>query len=112
MYAMGSLLLAKDDLAGAVKMAEDGLSKYPQSLPVQTLSLNTITTLLDKNRVEDAERLISKYPGTSPGLVFQQGALAFRKGDYPLAQSLFREAARRASEKRRKAPCSMKIWLR
>lgn len=99
MYAMGSLLLAKDDLAGAVKMAEDGLSKYPQSLPVQTLSLNTITTLLDKNRVEDAERLISKYPGTSPGLVFQQGALAFRKGDYPLAQSLFREAARRASEK-------------
>lgn len=70
------------------------------------------TTLLDKNRVEDAERLISKYPGTSPGLVFQQGALAFRKGDYPLAQSLFREAARRASEKTAESACSMKIWLR
>lgn len=99
MYAMGSLLLAKDDLAGAVNMAEEGLAKYPQSLPVQALSLNTITALLDKNRVEDAERLISKYPGSSPGLVFQQGAVAFRKGDYPLAQSLFRDAARRASEK-------------
>ena len=35
MYAMGSLLLEKDDLSGAVKMAEEGLSKYPQSLPVQ-----------------------------------------------------------------------------
>lgn len=99
MYAMGSLLLAKDDLSGAVKMAEEGLSKYPRSLPVQTLSLNIITALLDKNRVEDAERLISKYPGTSPGLVFQQGALAFHKENYPLAQSLFREAASRASEK-------------
>ncbi|MFR4416436.1 MAG: tetratricopeptide repeat protein [Akkermansia sp.] len=98
MYAMGSLLLAKDDLAGAVKMAEDGLSKYPQSLPVQTLSLNTITVLLDKNRLQDAERLISKYPGSSPDLVFQQGALAFLKKDYSLAQKLFREAARRASE--------------
>lgn len=99
MYAMGSLLLAKNDLDGAVKMAEEGLSKYPQSLPVQTLSLNTITVLLDKNRLQDAERLISKYPGSSPALVFQQGALAFRKGDYSLAQNLFREAARRASEK-------------
>lgn len=99
MYAMGSLLLAKSDLAGAVKIAEEGLSKYPQSPPVQTLCLNTITALLNNNRVEDAERLISKYPGTAPGLVFQQGALAFRKGDYPLAQNLFREAARRASEK-------------
>lgn len=99
MYAMGSLLLAKDDLSGAVKIAEEGLSKYPQSLPVQTLCLNTITALLGNNRVEDAERLISKYPGTAPDLVFQQGALAFRKGDYQLAQSLFHEAARRAPEK-------------
>ncbi|WP_302014471.1 tetratricopeptide repeat protein [uncultured Akkermansia sp.] len=99
MYAMGNLLLAKDDLAGALKMAEEGLSKYPQSLPVQALCLNTITALLDKNRVEDAERLISRYPGTTPNLIFQQGALAFRKGDYPLAQGLFREAACRASEK-------------
>ena len=98
MYAMGSLLLEKDDLSGAVKMAEEGLSKYPQSLPVQILSLNTITVLLDKNRLQDAERLISKYPGSSPDLVFQQGALAFLKKDYSLAQKLFREAARRASE--------------
>lgn len=98
MHAMGSLLLAKDDLEGAVKIAEEGLSKYPQSLPVQTLSLNTITALLDKNRLEDAERLISKYPGSAPGLTFQRGALAFRKGDYALAQRLFREAARCASE--------------
>ena len=88
----------KDDLSGAVKMAEEGLSKYPQSLPVQILSLNTITVLLDKNRLQDAERLISKYPGSSPDLVFQQGALAFLKKDYSLAQKLFREAARRASE--------------
>ena len=79
-------------------MAEEGLSKYPQSLPVQILSLNTITVLLDKNRLQDAERLISKYPGSSPDLVFQQGALAFLKKDYSLAQKLFREAARRASE--------------
>ena len=98
MYAMGSLLLEKDDLSGAVKMAEEGLSKYPQSLPVQILSLNTITVLLDKNRLQDAERLISKYPGSSPDLVFQQGALAFLKKDYSLAQKFFREAARRASE--------------
>ena len=33
MYAMGSLLLEKDDLSGAVKMSEEALSKYPQSLP-------------------------------------------------------------------------------
>ena len=98
MYAMGILLLEKDDLSGAVKMAEEGLSKYPQSLPVQILSLNTITVLLDKNRLQDAERLISKYPGSSPDLVFQQGALAFLKKDYSLAQKFFREAARRASE--------------
>ena len=98
MYAMGSLLLEKDDLSAAVNMAEEGLSKYPQSLPVQILSLNTITVLLDKNRLQDAERLISKYPGSSPDLVFQQGALAFLKKDYSLAQKLFREAARHASE--------------
>lgn len=83
MYAMGILLLEKDDLSGAVKMAEEGLSKYPQSLPVQILSLNTITVLLDKNRLQDAERLISKYPGSSPDLVFQQGALAFLKKTTP-----------------------------
>ena len=98
MYAMGKLLLEKDDLPGAVNMVEEGLSKYPQSLPVQILSLNTITVLLDKNRLKEAERLISKYPGSSPDLVFQQGALAFLKKDYSLAQNLFREAARRASE--------------
>lgn len=112
MYAMGSLLLAKDDLAGAVKMAEDGLSKYPQSLPVQTLSLNTITTLLDKNRVEDAERLISKYPGTSP-------ASSSSREPWPSARetTLWRRASSGKQpgaplKKRRKAPCSMKIWLR
>lgn len=110
MYAMGSLLLEKDDLSGAVKMAEEGLSKYPQSLPVQILSLNTITVLLDKNRLQDAERLISKYPGSSPDLVFQQGALAFLKKDYSLAQKLFREAAAALRKQRRKTPCSMKTW--
>lgn len=98
MYAMGKLLLEKDDLSGAVKMAEEGLSKYPQSLPVQILSLNTITVLLDKNRLKEVEHLISKYPGSSPDLVFQQGALAFLKKDYSLAQNLFQEAARSASE--------------
>ncbi len=98
MHAMGSLLLAKDDLEGAVKIAEEGLAKYPQSIPVQTLSMNTITALLDKNRLEDAERLISKHPGSPPGLLFQQGALAFRRGNYAQAQRLFREAARCASE--------------
>ncbi|WP_300776130.1 tetratricopeptide repeat protein [uncultured Akkermansia sp.] len=98
MYAMGKLLLEKDDLSRALNMAEERPSKYPQSLPVQILSLNTITVLLDKNRLKEAERLISKYPGSSPDLVFQQGALAFLKKDYSLAQNLFREAARRASE--------------
>ncbi|MFR1412119.1 MAG: tetratricopeptide repeat protein [Akkermansia sp.] len=88
MYAMGSLLLEKGDLAGAIKLAGDSLAKYPQNVPVQTLCLNVITALLDKGRTEDAERLISKYPGTSAGIVFQQGALAFQKGDYSLAQTL------------------------
>lgn len=99
MYAMGSLLLEKEDLNGAVKIAEDGLSKYPQAIPVQTLCLNIITTLLDQGRTEDAARLISKYPGSAPRIIFQQGALAFRKGDYPLARKLFRQAAEGASEK-------------
>lgn len=99
MYAMGSLLLEKGDLDGAVKIAEDGLSKYPQAIPVQTLCLNTITALLKKARTQDAERLISKYPGSAPRIIFQQGALAFQKGDYALAQDLFRQAAARASEK-------------
>lgn len=99
MYAMGSLLLAKNDLSGAFKLAGEGLSKHPQSIPVQTLCLNTITALLDKDRVEDAKRLISQYPGTAAGILFQQGALAFRKKDYPLARKLFREAAQSASEK-------------
>lgn len=80
MYAMGSLLLEKGDLAGAIKLAGDGLAKYPQNVPVQTLCLNIITALLEKGRTEDAERLISKYPGTSAGIIFQQGALAFQKG--------------------------------
>ena len=97
MYAMGSLLLEKGDLAGAIKLAGDGLAKYPQNVPVQTLCLNIITALLEKGRTEDAERLISKYPGTSAGIIFQQGALAFQKGDYPLAQKLFREASRRGT---------------
>lgn len=66
MYAMGSLLLAKDDLAGAVKMAEDGLSKYPQSLPVQTLSLNTITTLLDKTAWKTRNALSPNIPERPP----------------------------------------------
>lgn len=99
MYAMGSLFLEKGDLAGAIKLAGDGLAKYPQNVPVQTLCLNIITALLEKGRTEDAERLISKYPGTSAGIIFQQGALAFQKGDYPLAQKLFREASRRGTEK-------------
>lgn len=98
-YAMGSLLLSREDLEGAIKLAEDGLSKHPQSIPVQTLCLNVITALLDKDRTKDAERLISKYPGTSSGLIFQQGSLAFQKGDYGMAQQLFKEAARRGTEK-------------
>lgn len=110
MYAMGSLLLEKDDLSGAVKMAEEGLSKYPQSLPVQILSLNTITVLLDKNRLQDAERLISKYPGSSPDLVFQQGALAFLKKTTPWRRNFSGKRPAALRKQRRKTLCSMKTW--
>ena len=84
---MGRLALAKAEIArekSNPEQAEEGLSKYPQSLPVQILSLNNITVLLAKKRLQDAERLISKYPGSSPDLVFQQGALAFLKKDLSL----------------------------
>lgn len=98
-YAMGSLLLEKEDLDGAVKIAEEGLVKYPQAIPVQILCLNIITSLLEVGRTKDAERIISKYPGSEHRIIFQQGALAFRKGDHALAQKLFRQAAALASEK-------------
>lgn len=66
MYAMGSLLLAKDDLAGAVKMAEDGLSKYPQSLPVQTLSLNTTPLCWTKTAWKTRNALSPNIPERPP----------------------------------------------
>lgn len=111
MYAMGSLLLEKGDLAGAIKLAGDGLAKYPQNVPVQTLCLNIITALLEKGRTEDAERLISKYPGTSAGIIFQQGALAFQKGDYPWLKNYSVKRPGAARKKRRKPRSSMKTCL-
>lgn len=99
MYAMGCLLLEKNDLTSAVNLAEKGITAYPQSIPVQTLCLNTITALLQNNRTEEGERLIKKYPAHTPGILFQQGALAFRKGDYPLTQQLFHAAAQQGTDK-------------
>ena len=98
MYAMGRILLDKQDLNGALQLAGEALAKHPYSAPVQTLCLNVITALLEQERTADAEKLIGNYPTKAPGIIFQQGALAFRKGDYPLAGKLFKEAADRGTE--------------
>ncbi len=97
-YAMGNLLLSKDDLTEATSLLDEGISKHPQSITIQTLATNTITKLLEKGRIKEAERLISKYPGTSPDLTFQQGALAFHKGNYSLAQKFFNDASQQTSD--------------
>ncbi len=98
MYAQGSILLENGETTEAYKLTLTALEKYPQNEAVCILALNAITALLEKNMVHEAETLIAAYPGVSTGIIFQQGVLAFRKGDYELARDYFRVVESYASQ--------------
>ncbi len=99
MYAKGSILLDIGETTEGYELTQSALEKYPQNEAVRALALNTITALLEKNMAKEAESLIAAYPGVSTGIIFQQGVLAFRKGDYELARDYFRAVESYASQR-------------
>lgn len=88
MYAMGSLLLEKGDLAGAIKLAGDGLAKYPQNVPVQTLCLNIITALLEKGRTGRCGTPHIQIPGHIAGSSSSRAPWPSKRGITPGSKTI------------------------
>ncbi len=88
-YSLAETLFNKKEHSQALEIAKSNVKKNSDHPAMRQLIINTIDRLVVSGKYDEAEQLINSFPSKNGEIHFNEGVIAFRKKDYPLAAKYF-----------------------